>query len=133
MIKATDLRVGNLIHDPYDEVTDVDLNILFYLLKTEKDKQKNDRYKPIPLTEEWRLKLGIHETGNEFGEGNYSFNQYTKYDLYFGWMGEDNDGIVLVCEELDQLFGGVKAELKHVHQLQNLFHALTGEELKLTK
>jgi len=52
-MKTQDLRIGNLIYNPYEEVTDFDINILSYLLTIERSKQPNDRYKPIPLTEEW--------------------------------------------------------------------------------
>ena len=59
--------------------------------------------KPIPLTEEWLLKFG------------------------FIW---DGDIKILKGYLNDYVDGNGEARLKYVHQLQNLYFALTGEELK---
>ena len=79
---------------------------------------------PIPLTEEWLLKFGFDKEkdwcGNE-KEGSYELNGYY-YDMEDkDLLYIDNYGYESFCEY----------QLKHVHQLQNLSFALTGEELKL--
>ena len=63
--------------------------------------------KPIPLTEEWLLKFGFRESNKYLFK--YKLGLKKRGDNYF----YDNISI------------------KHVHQLQNLYFALTGEELTL--
>ena len=66
--------------------------------------------KPIPLTEEWLLKFGFVK------------DKLTNYDWYKGDFE--------IC--LPSYFKYKESHIhniKHVHQLQNLYHALTGKEL----
>lgn len=76
----------------------------------------------IPLTEEWLLKAGFK-------------NEYAQ--VYSGWIGDDIWGrmdfkVNIFCI----ISSGREAEesylnhIKYVHQLQNLFHAISGEELE---
>jgi hypothetical protein len=76
---------------------------------------------PIPLTEEWIVKFGINETKDQdiyrinyvsYHKGTNTFNYCLGY--YY-----DDQGYV------DNIF----KEIKHVHQLQNLYFELTGQEL----
>ena len=70
--------------------------------------------KPIPLTEEWLLKLGFEK-----------IRTFDVFPTFFRNKINVNDGIVYVCG------CGFLNHIKYVHQLQNLYHALTGEELTL--
>ena len=81
--------------------------------------------KPITLTEEWLLKFGFtdnetcynlsreKELGHKFGD--FAVSIYDSTQLKF-WRGRRYCGIVH-CE--------------FVHELQNLYFALTGQELEL--
>jgi hypothetical protein len=89
---------------------------------------ESDLVKPIPLTEEWILKFGFYK-------GNISYNnaysiELQKTDFYlrpcaFGgfYWGFNKDKNNLDCELNDVL------PLKYVHELQNLYFALTQREL----
>ena len=74
---------------------------------------KNDwQAKPIPLTEEWLVKFGFYKDKLEVGL--YHFNDLEIFlPNYFTWKTQFIDNI------------------KYVHQLQNLYFALTNEELIL--
>ena len=72
---------------------------------------------PIPLTEEWLLKFGFVLDLDSHRTTYLSKHKITTYM---------QDGIFW-CDMLWDCL-----ELKHVHQLQNLYFALTNEELKLT-
>jgi hypothetical protein len=76
---------------------------------------------PIPLTEEWLLKFGfLHSLRLDdfmFKKGNDCF-QIQPYKEGFSNSVLYND-----MEIVDRL--------QHVHQLQNLYFALTGEELTI--
>jgi hypothetical protein len=72
--------------------------------------------KPIPLTEEWLLKFGFSE-------------------MLYGWWSnkifltkDENGGIWFYYNGTTQTEA---FELKSVQQLQNLYFALTGEELTI--
>lgn len=112
VLKPEHLRWGNCIRSKSDKVIE-------QVIKIEKNKINACNYtffEPIPLTEEWFNNYGLLKTnGISFLLGCYEIIR-SKDDMYW-------------CVILK---GGVIARLKYIHQLQNLYYALTGEELKLT-
>lgn len=83
----------------------------------------SDDLEPIPLTEEWLLKFGFEIT--------YSSNFRIKFDHSCNYVGYDYSHNSDKSMEGFRFYGHyIKCE--YVHQLQNLFHALTGEELTYT-
>ena len=102
-MNANELRIGNLLEnwygDNYFEVTIEDLQIIY---------NGKSKAKPILLTEEWLLKFGFKKVAeNDFILGKYSLYYLLYYDGYR-------------VSEITP---------KYVHQLQNLYFALTGKEL----
>jgi hypothetical protein len=70
---------------------------------------------PIPLTEEWLLKFGFER-------------------LDTSWIRRDNPGFRIHNPSKTNvfiLFNFMDVTIDYIHQLQNLYFALTGEELKL--
>ena len=78
---------------------------------------KSFHFKPIPITEEWLLKFG--------------FVQSQDIDTIFGL--KLNDFWYINEFQIRNNFNSILLdfELKYVHQLQNLYFALTGTHLKL--
>jgi hypothetical protein len=125
-MKATELRIGNLVNyliednfeDPskwYQE-TYIDAEDLLIL-----SKKGCDNYQPIPLTEEWLLKFGFIDLNERCGlKGIFSIiNKH----IYI------NIETMSYCEiDYEQNIIDIII-VQHVHQLQNLYFALTGEEL----
>ena len=116
-MNATELRIGNLLWDIEDD----------YLVKVEMidgyEKSINgfnetyfEIVKPIPLTEEWLLKFGFEKSLDYWMKVNSGFFFGIKTDGYALTLFDDTMPINCV---------------KHVHQLQNLYFALTGEELTI--
>ena len=101
-MKASELRIGNSIMQDDDFV----FVTLWRLELMEKNKLE---YKPIPLTEEWLFKFG-------FEKAYETCYQYKDFIL--------NDKFIMM--DID-----ITIQLKYVHQLQNLYHSLTGEELTI--
>ena len=113
-MRPQELRIGNLIkvswkQDPYYVTGD----ILYEMDEFE------HCYSPIPLTEEWLVKFGfdqVEESGvfdiDIDGDRYLSVNDMQKKC----YVGASIDWTLIKCPE-------------SVHQLQNLFFALTGEEL----
>jgi len=79
--------------------------------------QLDEFIEPIPLTEEWLLKFGFEVSGHlifiSIGNG-YSLCYNTHSGICF----------ISAPTSLNYL-----PPLKDIHQLQNIYHALTGEEL----
>lgn len=75
-----------------------------------------DEIKPIELTEEWLLKMGFQANGKFYTINVFEKDERFDIDLK-GWIGFNN--MVAECN------------INTVHKLQNLYHALTGEELTI--
>lgn len=122
MIKANELRIGNWV-----EMKTVLIGSKWEAIESELINM-NDMgsgngtyasYKPIPLTEEWLIKFGFDVEIN-VDNGDWYFKQ-SKVDVSFGLIKDDNGSW--------ELYTGSR-KIKYVHQLQNLYFALTGEELE---
>lgn len=110
-MEANELRIGN-----YYLSYGVDLKQVENLTK---GKTLID-FHPIPLTEEWLLKFGFDKS-DVFDERGYLFSNYNLNINYYTYLDWDEDN---KCLEK-------YPHIKYVHQLQNLFYALTGEELTI--
>lgn len=119
-MKASELRIGNLIlvDGKIDEITGIKKSTVFF----------SDGFQmfiaggiePIPLTEEWLIKFGFNKTVDHPRRKLYEHD-----DICPLWFS-DKQGIT------DFYASGVRiSECKYVHQLQNLYFALTGEELTI--
>ena len=114
-MKANELRIGNLLlfENEVQELSSIHSDNTIRLRKTKEDNCHGCYHvntiiiKPIPLTEEWLLKFG-------FEKAYETCYQYKDFIL--------NDKFIMM--DID-----ITIQLKHVHQLQNLYFALTGEEL----
>ena len=82
----------------------------------------NEFIQPIPITEDWLKRFGFEKKRND-----YEFNS----DLYNFWYLSHNKNICVT--ELENQFSAqfFFEHIKYLHQLQNLYFALTGEELTL--
>ena len=134
-MEASELRIGNLIaHNwvnrkgntiDYIKVMCIFENRAFVdsNIPSEYEGIQDEYLRPIPLTEEWIIKFGAikHEA-----DGCIWYLLPDSYIeiRYFRDKSNNNSGWILFDKE-DEM----KA-MKHVHQLQNLYFALTGIELK---
>lgn len=124
-MKAQELRIGNFLvfSNGIQFDTVVKVNRRFFSSACVEGGDENftvsQYYKPILLTEQWLVMFGaiVYELDN----GTNSPNQYR--------IGER----LYVIREGSIVDYGCSVVIKYVHQLQNLYFALTGEELTLTK
>ena len=115
-MEANELRIGNWvivneecqIEDIFHDVVNVSTRFETYVL---------DVVKPIPLTEEWLFKFGF-----KF-DGHCSWWKNKLIELTID-TGEDEYSVFNDNGDYITLKG-----IKYVHQLQNLYFAITGEEL----
>lgn len=89
--------------------------------------------KGIPLNEEWLTKFGFH---SKYKSVHVQWTYLTKspdanYHIFeLGQKSdEDENGASIPQEQV--FYYDYKIDVKYVHQLQNLFFALTGEELTI--
>jgi hypothetical protein len=87
-------------------------------------------FEPIPLTEEWLIKFGFDKRESSVCDAFYiGINPITK-----DWLFD----IVWLKNMMDYSYEGFPFyrnghhKIQYVHQLQNLYFALTGEELQTT-
>jgi hypothetical protein len=115
MIKANELRIGNKV-DYYGNIVtinyinDTDVGFSDYVPF---DYPLLDEINPVPITEDWLVRFGF-EKGRKGNVWVILENQlgYKNGRIYYNsWAISEN-------------------QPNSIHQLQNLYYALTGEEMK---
>jgi len=120
-MKANELRIGNLLingdricvvsaifkgHFKCETIEQISLDTSIQL-----------NYQPIPLTEQWLLGFGFeHSRVGLFG------NAYELNGLSFLYSNFQYQSVQFP-----------RVSIQFVHQLQNLVHAITGQELTINK
>lgn len=106
---AKELRIGN-----YVSVNRFGVDIPAIIERgSEIDNCDIENYQSVLLTEQWFL---------DFGYVRRELNGFICYTI--------KDNLILFCNEMF-IADKIGVNIKHVHQLQNLFFCLTGEELKV--
>lgn len=126
-MKASELRLGNYVIDNRARICQVteinndtsEIAYGFMAWPINGEGTTTTPHKPIPLTEQWLLDFGFKEGSNT----EYTNNTYVKKGVSFWNKNRDFTCIVF------ETFRGL--EINYVHQLQNLYHSLTGEELTI--
>ena len=106
MIQIRELRIGNIIEQE-GKITAVDIDVLIAIDKNP------ESFSGVKVTEEWLKKFNIPTVENR--ENEYWF------DFKGSWLVE-------VVQE-GSTENNYIAQCFLVHQLQNIYFALTGEEL----
>lgn len=148
-MKATELRIGNLVdvinrsnevHLPFNTIKKIGRIAFFEVDLYEPDKPfatQGEKWKieikdlsPIPLTEELIVRLGFKywpDNGNCFtkkysAQGDFIlFNHKT--------LVAENAG--LINGDFYFMFDHLIHRVRYVHQLQNIFYSISGEELEI--
>jgi hypothetical protein len=146
-MKLQDLRIGNYI--VYEATTHIVSAIgrsgvyswwvkdgepvIEYCLKDAGGVQVEDpyfdqisNYEPMPITEEWLLKFGFTYNGWNYDLGRFTFHA----------QGKDENGSFYntefyITRNSAKTLLLLSYQIEYVHQLQNIYFALTGEELTI--
>lgn len=111
---SKELRIGNLVNDYFNEVIKVDLVIISNVKKM--------KIKPIRVTKDWLHKFG--------------FVPDKTFKNYYRLCDESDNPCFVVNYHGDFSecnLDGFNVKLRHIHKLQNLYFALTGQELTINE
>jgi len=116
-MKANELRIGNLVYlNDKQKVWEI-------LDGHEIDEiNENKTVEPINLIEEWLLKFGFIKNQNVFWISISSIKAEIHIEQY------SKEFVTIVRSDFSEL---ILCPVKYVHQLQNLYFALTGKELEV--
>ena len=141
-MKAEELRIGNYVEvsknmfceyldcldlDDIDKIPD---NKCMQIVAVEKDQVRISLFdeevefyyedlKLIPLTEQWLIDFGFNY--EDVGNDNHFTKTFSKPFINIEYS--------INVPEFRLLYNGFHIIIKHVHQLQNIYFALTGKEL----
>lgn len=135
-MKPEELRIGNYvyemnrqteIHFPYDyplKIVSIEIGYIRAILPEENlahianpIKIKWSNITGVPLTEDWLIKFGFEK------EIESKITYFIIDEFNIEWWSKAKDGKALFTD------GNLYRHMDFVHQLQNLYFALTGKEL----
>jgi hypothetical protein len=111
-MKPNELRIGNLVNDNLGGILKIKG------IKTESDLS---HIRPIKLTDKWLIDFGFEKTE---WDNNNSFRKM---------VGNNDYTIVFYSNCICEIGDVIVKEIQYVHQLQNLYFALTGNELQIAE
>ncbi len=123
-MQATELRLNNLLiyGDEIVPVMGMENSNNNLLVKIDSDTAIDHRnLKPIALTAEWLQRLGFKEAYRSSSRIRFDLPNYCRYDFDL-----DSNKILQGF-----LYFGNYIKCNYLHQLQNIYFTLTGEELKI--
>ncbi len=123
-MKATELRIGNYLElsTRGEDVVIVEeiLRDEFIICNVTSNEWMIQDYKPILLTEQWL---------RDFGFGFRYFDELDNKVFGLGELKVIIKKTVIYFGIWNVLFTKFKKQIKYIHQVQNLYFALTGKEL----
>jgi hypothetical protein len=135
-MKANELRIGNLVDLGNRIAKIIEISnlscVVVDLEETQDTIEDYERTKPIPLTEEWLYKFGFKDIDK--GDNDYITYTDSNHDYYLQIDVRKRDGKYSILDNsFDDLRDFSMVDISYVHQLQNMYFTLTGEELILNK
>jgi hypothetical protein len=123
MIRTTELRIGNRLW-PFRVLNPKNIPLMGYSICVRhlaySDEELNGDWEGIPLTPEIMEKCGFDVNGRRYHQDPLLVFDYN-----------DKMAIMEICDKQEWEHSEIEISCKYLHQLQNLFFALTGEELKI--
>ena len=142
-MNAKELRIGNYIIENVETdiigrvkgVNSYEADNTERVVYTERQTTPEEFIQPIPLTEEWLVNLGVikHNYTKDMPEKFQRPDIDEDGNIYYTWV---KGAFNLEIQESGEIWFEVYSHYIHVkwvHQLQNIYYALTGEELAYTQ
>lgn len=124
-MNANELRIGNWV---YKNIADFLGNHYHQLIgwdiwqASTHPNELNVEFSPIPLTPEILEKAGFKNPGGQEYAGCYDYKEFSYY------LPKKQ---VMIFFEENGISHWLPQKIEHLHKLQNLYFALTGEELEI--
>lgn len=116
-MRAEDLRIGNIVKDVFGDQIEIHGVDNIHAFSENHGDIPLHTLKGIPITEEWLVEFCfklVVKQGNQGEFRLYQLNEIT-YNTNYGWFWRHY----------------LTVQPKYIHELQNLYFALTREELKI--
>lgn len=128
-MKASELRIGNLIQARggagiVRAIFGIDV-LLTDQITDEEWQPEVENCTGIPLTEEWLIKFGFERSDSINKSPSFFFKYVGGSELHIN----PENGVVWIERRENVFKFNNPVLIEYVHQLQNLYFALTGEEL----
>lgn len=135
MLQPEELRINNLVS--VNEIYRNEGDLLELNQKNFESLIINETYRrifPIPISKEWFRNFKFAD-GNEFENTRGRWTKKKFAIMKTDWAEEESTWNLISTPNGDLTYWrhGKIPHIQYVHQLQNLFYALTGEELTLNK
>lgn len=133
-MKANEFRIGNFVGTSFFTVGKI-ISIQKDFVDVDSDgiisSKIIDELKPIKLTEDILLKCGFEKKESE-GEIGLHFEYFLKkyVSIVFNYGAFHLVNIDIDCDDLWSYYN-IGTNITYLHQLQNLYFALNGEELEI--
>lgn len=130
-MEAKDLRLGNYVND-YGMCCEVTHLMLSRLVEINNSGKTCINLTAIPLTEDWLVRFGLIKRyeENQFEDNGFTLDE--NGNKYYAWV---DDGVFsLEIQTNGEIWFELYSYYRHiefVHELQNLYYALTKRELVL--
>lgn len=139
-MKANELRIGNTVSYNGKEMDVYQIKHDIHFGHVVNQDFEIKELNPIPLTEEWLTRFGFFE-GNDYaaGEDGYWFSEShvpkirIAFDVAHGVFVSIRYHQSHQWTDLHDPFKSGLSVFRYVHQLQNLYFGLIGEELKINQ
>ena len=128
-MKSSELRIGNYLNGKQGPVavSEIRENNCVKIYDNASSFTVGTCLPFIPLTEEWLLKFGfVKREGERWCDTHEEFEECVYYNLNLLELHYNSESGYYTDNSFEH-----ELKLKYVHQLQNLYFALTGEELTL--
>lgn len=115
-MNINELRLGNYVMDIDNDILPVTTDTFYWISECVRNE---DDYKPIELTEDILLKCGFISDEITFELNGFMLGWFKNNEFYY--------------LPTNQISYRNKIEIKYLHQLQNLYFAIIGSELNVSK
>jgi len=131
MINARELRIGNLIYYDLENGCLVEYTVCAEDISA--IETSDFGFMPIEIDENWLEKFGFHYAPDALIYGKSGWFKKIEYqdDPTYFFFNNHLQGSIFLSSEKSSVIHFIDSQMIYVHQLQNLYFSLTGQELTI--
>lgn len=134
-MKATELRIGNLVYENYGgdyivrEILDNGKILISKTYSTIAVHYKIEELKPIGITGKRLRGFGFKENGYTYTKGNFLIWDYDTSGIFYFMLLDKRDLLEPECDADYIVYSKEICKIQYMHELQNIWLDLNKEEL----